>query len=201
MFIIVLFLSSVISIPLMKNKLLSAIITQIGIMTISLLLGLLLLHLDLIDIGIKTCDVIIIIIALLSSLFVALPLAYLSMIYGKDFEHPLEIKNFSLYVIMGLILSPIAEEIMFRGVLEGYLLATTITWIAIVIPAILFSVMHIAPFSKAPRRLLCIVLISAFALGMIAGTVRFISGSIIPSIISHTSFNLAGKIIETTKNR
>ena len=137
-------------------------------------------------------------IAFILSILIALPLAYLSMIYGKDFEHPLEIKSFPVYVLVGLILSPIAEEIMFRGVLEGYLLLTTIPWIAIILPAILFSIMHMAPFSKAPRKLVLIVLTSAFILGIIAGTFRYVADSIIPAIITHQCFNIAGKTIEHT---
>ena len=198
-FIVVLFLSSIISIPFMKNKILGGIITQIGIIVISLALGLFVLNLDYSNIGIKACSIPITMIAFILSILIALPLAYLSMIYGKDFEHPLEIKSFPVYVLVGLILSPIAEEIMFRGVLEGYLLATTTPGIAIILPSILFSIIHIAPFSKAPRKLLLIVLTSAFILGTIAGTFRYLADSIIPAIISHQCFNLAGKTIEHRK--
>lgn len=180
----------------MKNKILSGVITQIGILVLSLALGLFVLHLDYSSIGIKTCSILIAVIAFILSMLIALPLAYLGMIYGKDFEHPLEIKSVPAYILMGLVISPIAEEIMFRGVLEGYLLLTITPWIAIVLPAILFSVMHLAPFSKAQRKLLLIVLTSAFILGTIAGIFRYLTNSIIPAIISHQCFNLAGKTIE-----
>lgn len=200
-FTITLVISSALSIPFMKRKLLSGTITQIALLLISLLLGVFVLGLDIAAIGIKACDIIPVVFAFVLSLCLGFPLAYLSMVCSRDFEHPLEIKSLPIYVFMGLILSPTAEEIMFRGVLEGYLLATTNMWIAIILPALLFSLMHIAPFSKAPKRLLAIILISALLLGIVAGAFRYITSSIIPAIVSHASFNLIGKILEVTVKR
>lgn len=97
-------------------------------------------------------------------------------------------------------MAPIAEELVFRGLLEGYLLETAGFMVGILVPAILFTIMHIAPFKRAPKDFLSLILLSAFSLSIIVGTLRFISNSIIPAILTHMIFNVSGRIVSNMQN-
>ncbi len=91
---------------------------------------------------------------------------------------------------------------LFRGLLEGRLLSSlgagsrATLWIAIVIPAALFSLVHVAPFSKAPRVYLASVMTGAFVLGLLAGLFRAVSGSLATAVVTHACFNLVGMLVE-----
>ena len=79
--------------------------------------------------------------------------------------------------------------------MEGYLLKYVDGWIAILIPAILFTAIHIIPYSSAPFTILIYVLTGAFILGLLAGYFRAVSRSLIPAIITHAIFNFSGIIV------
>lgn len=76
------------------------------------------------------------------------------------------------------ILTPILEELLFRGFILGMLLKCYNEKVAIVISAIIFAVVH-EPVAIG----------MAFGGGMIYGWLRVRTGSIIPSTIAHIFWN------------
>lgn len=80
------------------------------------------------------------------------------------------------------LLQPIAEEMLFRGVVLGCLLkGKTNPWIAIGISTFIFSIIHLNLTQ----------MISAAIFGMIAGWLFYKTRSLWPSIIIHTTNNLS----------
>ncbi|MGH8427487.1 MAG: lysostaphin resistance A-like protein [Gammaproteobacteria bacterium] len=97
-----------------------------------------------------------------------------------------------IYVYFGLA-APIQEEVIFRGLLQTALAerlagepryAATSGMIALLAVAILFAVIHlvVGPATAA----------GALVLGLLAGELRRRSGSLLPAVICHSIFNLAG---------
>ena len=97
--------------------------------------------------------------------------------------------------ILSLLVAPICEEIFFRGLLQGYLILKGHKLLSIAVPAVLFSLVHVLPFSSANVAMLVAVLIGAVVLGSIAGYFRAINGSLLHPILVHFWFNLIGCII------
>lgn len=80
------------------------------------------------------------------------------------------------------LLQPVAEEMLFRGVVLGCLLkGKTNPWIAIGISTFIFSIIHLNLTQ----------MISAAIFGMIAGWLFYKTRSLWPSIIIHTTNNLS----------
>ena len=99
------------------------------------------------------------------------------------------------YIILFLILAPLGEDCLFRGILLLSLLPYG-AFVAITVPALLFSLVHLLPFKNTPCKFLVSILISSFALGLLAGYFRVISYSLLPAYLTHTIFNLSGRMTE-----
>ncbi len=141
------------------------------------------------------------IIATIISIPTALVLAVIAYKLAGGYEPSFLPKDLISRVLLALVLAPIGEEFLFRGLLEGRLLLPDSSskiglWIAIVLPAVLFSLVHIMPFSEAPRGYLTSVLASALVMGLLSGYFRAISGSLAPAVASHACFNLIGMLVE-----
>jgi uncharacterized protein len=81
------------------------------------------------------------------------------------------------------VIAPVSEEIAFRGfILRGWMSTRLGVIGAIVLSSLLFAAMH-AP-DKLP------VFISLFVGGMLLATMRWLSGSIVPTILMHATWNL-----------
>ncbi len=116
------------------------------------------------------------------------------MLRDYNYEPPFLPHSMLEAVLVAFLLAPFGEELMYRGVIEGYLLSRASLLTAVLVPAILFSIMHIIPFSNAPRPVLATVLTGAFLLGVIAGYYRALSNSVIPAFASHSTMNALGFI-------
>jgi len=89
--------------------------------------------------------------------------------------------------ILGLItigiLSPIGEELLFRGAVLGSLLdwrpIRTMPWIAVVLSAAFFSLMHMNP-AQMP---------GSFIMGLLFGWMAYRTGSLLPGIVGHVFNN------------
>ena len=90
-----------------------------------------------------------------------------------------------LMVIYGVILAPIGEELIFRGVTLKYTHRAFPFWVANVFQALLFGVMHMN-FVQGSY---------AFMLGIFLGFIYYKSGSIKASILFHVAFNLIGTFL------
>ena len=79
----------------------------------------------------------------------------------------------------GLIPAPVAEELVFRGVIQSRLERAMPVWIAMVLQAVLFGFIHGTPVQIG----------YAFLMGLLFGYIRYRTGSILPTIAAHAAFN------------
>ncbi len=97
--------------------------------------------------------------------------------------------------ILLLVIAPIGEELVFRGLIEGYLItAQTPLLITVLIPAILFSLAHLptyclVPEEKPPALYIASVLVVTLAVGILTGYYRAVTESIILPILLHSITN------------
>ncbi|HDD64187.1 MAG TPA: CPBP family intramembrane metalloprotease, partial [Thermoprotei archaeon] len=153
-----------------------------------------LLHQNLADYGFKSANRKILLSIPISLIF-SFPLAIVSMYLSENYTPPIALEDIRIMLLLAIVVSPIGEEVLFRGFIEGYLLKHTDRWIAIAMPALLFSAMHIVPYISAPLPALLLTLLGAFILGMLAGYYRAVYGSLIPAVIVHSVFNLSGIVV------
>lgn len=93
-----------------------------------------------------------------------------------------------IWLILGIvILAPIAEELLFRGIIQGELRKAMPEWLAVIIQAILFAAFHVQPIQVS------YVIIPGLLLGMAYAWSR----SIWVPIIMHIVFNFIGSVIPT----
>ena len=94
-------------------------------------------------------------------------------------------------ILYGCIVGPIAEEIGFRGILLGGLLKTRCRpWLAILISAIAFGLLHKFPMA----------FFGSIIFGIIVGWLYWRTGSIIPCVIVHIANNSLTAIDSTGWN-
>lgn len=79
--------------------------------------------------------------------------------------------------------APVAEEVVFRGLILSRLRRAMPGWLALVLSALIFGVCHGHPVWIA----------YAFVLGMIFGLMTLRTGSILPSMLTHILFNAIGQ--------
>jgi hypothetical protein len=75
--------------------------------------------------------------------------------------------------------APLAEEVFFRGFLQAGLENRFGAWVAIILTAALFALVHVLPGVLPP----------IFVLGLIFGILRFETDSLWPAILLHGAFN------------
>jgi uncharacterized protein len=94
----------------------------------------------------------------------------------------------ALFWLSLTVIAPVSEEIAFRGFLLRGWMSTRLGVIgAIVLSSLLFAAIH-GPEHLAP-------FISLFVGGMLLATMRWLSGSIVPTIIMHATWNLGVGIL------
>jgi membrane protease YdiL (CAAX protease family) len=77
------------------------------------------------------------------------------------------------------VVTPITEELLFRGLIQPKLEQTLRPSEALIVQAVLFSAAHLSP----------VILATHFAMGLAFGWVRRRSGSLLPSILLHGAWN------------
>ena len=95
-------------------------------------------------------------------------------------------------ILLLLILAPLAEESLNRALVEGYLLSQGQFWGAIGFSALLFSLPHWMAFEGASVGEKAYITAGAFLMGLIAGYLFALSGSLLTAFAFHSSANLAG---------
>ena len=84
-----------------------------------------------------------------------------------------------LFLTVG-VLTPIAEELFFRGALMGWMMLRRFPrWAVILLPALLFAIMHLNPVG----------MLQIFFLALLLGYLRWASGSLWPSVGLHICNN------------
>lgn len=87
-----------------------------------------------------------------------------------------------LMAISTVLIAPIVEEIIFRGLILSRLHRAMPGWLAVVISALLFGVCHGQ----------IVWICYAFVLGILFGLIALRSGSVWPSLLAHILFNAIG---------
>ena len=77
------------------------------------------------------------------------------------------------------VLGPLAEELTFRGVIQTRLERAMPPWLALVLQAAIFGLVHGTP----------IQMVYAFLMGLAFGFLRRCTGSILPGFAAHAAFN------------
>jgi membrane protease YdiL (CAAX protease family) len=80
----------------------------------------------------------------------------------------------------GCLLAPVFEELMFRGLLLGWLRNRLSNWRAVAVAAVLFAVMHVYPITMP----------YAFLFGLFMGWLRLRTGSTVNTLFVHALNNL-----------
>ena len=93
--------------------------------------------------------------------------------------------EFTVLFALCIILGPVVEEIMFRGILLKMFGASVGVVLSVIITSALFAVSHGSLVQVA----------YTFALGLVLGVVRYKSTSLWSAIALHMSFNLSGAIL------
>ena len=94
--------------------------------------------------------------------------------------------SFAITLIATVIVAPIVEEIVFRGLILSRLNKVINTVLALILSSSIFATLH--------GHILWIAY--TFVLGILFGIVAIKMNSILPSIIFHMSFNLAGMFVD-----
>lgn len=120
-------------------------------------------------------------------------------------EHFASEYSFLETVIFVWILASISEEIFVRGLIQGYLmplkkyrflLFKKYISVPVVISGLFFGVMHLMLLTTGMNiYMVFAVFVSTCVLGFIAGYYREKTESIIPAIVSHMMFNIAGTLL------
>lgn len=87
--------------------------------------------------------------------------------------------QFALVVVLGGLFVPFAEELLFRGVLYGWLRRWGVV-LATVVSALVFGLFHVAP----------LIVIGAAVIGALNAVLYEKSGSIWPAVVAHAANNV-----------
>jgi len=127
--------------------------------------------------------------------------------------NPLKGLSFVQIVLLVWILASVAEEILVRGYVQSYLEPRYVQSylepltdrgfsvfrlrisLPVIISAVFFAVMHIILLATGTSFLTTYIIVAfAFFLGLVAAYQRERTGSILPAIAAHVSFNIGGVI-------
>jgi membrane protease YdiL (CAAX protease family) len=108
-------------------------------------------------------------------------------------------------IIFVWLLASLAEEALTRGLMQGMmsvwaersasLFFVRLQW-PVIVSAAFFAFMHLPLLALgADCAAVAIIITSAFVLGLIAGQVRYLSGSLWPAVVMHSSANAAGTLL------
>lgn len=122
------------------------------------------------------------------ALIAAAPANYvLSELFGnpENVSIPQNVPDFLWLLLSVCILAPVTEELLFRGVIMKLLSPFGIVT-AVVVSSVMFSLLHVSPAG----------IIVFFAMGVVLGIVRYVSGSVVACVAVHAISNFYS-VIET----
>lgn len=107
-------------------------------------------------------------------------------------------------VVSVWVVASIAEELFFRGFLMGFLsplkgygfrILRLYLSVPVIVCAVGFALGHLPLLSVMDARMVAVIVANAAVLGFIAGYYREKSGSLIPAIGAHMTFNIVGAVV------
>lgn len=90
-----------------------------------------------------------------------------------------------LLAVMVIVIAPVVEELAFRGVVVGGLRRGLGVWPAVVVSAVLFAMVHLAPVTWP----------GLFVFGLALAVLRLRTGSLLPPVLAHVAFNAVTVIV------
>ena len=88
-----------------------------------------------------------------------------------------------------VVLAPFAEELLFRGFFLGKMSARVGKWLAVLVTALVFGFMHLIAPTESGIVLQWSAAADTFAMGLTAGILRVLTGSIWAGVILHSIKN------------
>ena len=145
---------------------------------------------------------------------VANPFVYIAGTYSNVPDSPSDTDRliyFLIYAVIGMLFSPIGEELLYRGIAHESLASRLGNRGAAVVDAGAFAVTHLAHFGVVyiagawtflPLPALLWV-VAMFLSSLVFYAFRVLTGSILGAIVAHAAFNLAmtTRLIEQTRGR
>lgn len=107
---------------------------------------------------------------------------------GEDFSEmmsPLMEGNLTLKVIALVIMAPIIEEVIFRGLTYNYLRRVSPVWAAVLLQSMIFAASHISSYQ----------VIYVLMLAPVLALLYEWTGSLLPPILAHMAFNGASVVM------
>lgn len=95
----------------------------------------------------------------------------------------------AMVFVAAVVLAPVAEETLFRGVVFPHLARSLSPWAAIVWSSVLFGMLHVAHG---------VLLVGPLTLGLVLGWARWRSDGLGAPILLHTTFNGAATVLSWT---
>jgi membrane protease YdiL (CAAX protease family) len=123
---------------------------------------------------------------------------------GGDEGGPAMSKGLLNFVLTVVILASICEEIFNRGLVQGFLsplkdkgvkLGKVHISLPVTICGLLFGLGHLCLLGNMDSRVVVLIVISATALGFVAGYFREKTDSLMPAIAVHMTFNIVSGVI------
>ena len=122
--------------------------------------------------------------------------------FPADGDEPQALTGGILRTIISIwIIASIVEELFYRGLVQsllaplkdyGFKLFKLSISVPVTIPALLFGLGHFCLLSSMPGKMVINIVIAATVLGFTAGYFREKTGSLIPAIAVHMTFNIVG---------
>jgi membrane protease YdiL (CAAX protease family) len=138
--------------------------------------------------------------ALLGGFLLSLALNLVQKRLGVEITPPqIPERKVELWFLL-LVLAPLGEESLYRGLLEGYLLGSGAFWGAIVFSAILFALPHWMAF-KGNIAGKTLAVLGAFLVGFSVGYLFATTRSLLTAFTFHSAANLVGFVVRTEKEK
>lgn len=125
---------------------------------------------------------------LILSLAINMGMALLGLeeaVSSQVFPEPDGFLDIFLAVLSIAVIAPLAEEIVFRGYIFRAVENKAGGYVAIILTALAFAILHFSP----------VLFIPIFLMGLAMGWVRERTGSIVPSLIFHSANNLSAVVL------
>lgn len=100
----------------------------------------------------------------------------------------LRIEYFVAFITL-VVMAPLAEELLFRGYFLGRLGERINKWLAVFVTALAFGAMHLVGANDSGIVLQWGAAADTFALGLVVGSLRYVTGSIWAGVILHAVKN------------
>jgi uncharacterized protein len=95
-----------------------------------------------------------------------------------------------LLLVLAILLTPLAEELFFRGFLLRWMASHRPLWLAMGVSALMFGASHLVPAQALVAALMSLLL----------GTLFLASGSIWPAVLCHVLYNALGVLLGMAGN-